>query len=66
MINFPPIDEMANKVGSKYALCVICSKRARELLANAGNPSGFEMPDKQKPLTAAAYEVYNGKVTVAK
>ena len=38
MINFPPIDEMANKVGSKYALCVICSKRARELLANAGNP----------------------------
>ena len=66
MINNPPIDEMAEKIGSKYALCVIVSKRARELLANSGNPSGFEMPDKQKPLSAAAQEVYSGKVVAAK
>ena len=66
MINEPSIDAMAEKVGSKYALCVVTSKRARELLANMGNPSGFEMPDKQKPLTCAAVEVYQGKVTVVK
>ena len=66
MINEPSIDAMAEKIGSKYALCVVVSKRARELLANVGNPSGFEMPDKEKPLSAAAREVYNGKVTVSK
>jgi len=66
MINNPPIDEMAEMIGSKYALCVVVSKRARELLANSGNPSGFEMPDKQKPLSAAAQEVYSGKVVVSK
>lgn len=29
MIQEPPIDILAEKVGSKYALCVVASKRAR-------------------------------------
>ena len=32
MINQPPIDELAERIGSKYGLCVIASKRARQLI----------------------------------
>lgn len=37
MIQEPPIDILAEKVGSKYALCVVASKRARQLLEQAQN-----------------------------
>lgn len=32
MINQPPIDELAEKVGSKYGLCVITSKELGEMV----------------------------------
>ena len=37
MINEPPIDKLTEKIGekykgSKYALCVVASKRARQLI----------------------------------
>lgn len=67
MIHEPPIDVLAEKVGSKYALCVIVSKRARQLIDTAQNQGYTELPgDYKKPITAAAWEVMNGKVTVAK
>ena len=64
MINNPPIDELANKVGSKYALCVIASKRARQITEQAQGPMATE-PLKEKPLTMAAKEVYEGKLVVS-
>ena len=66
MINNPPIDDLATKVGSKYALCVIASKRARQLIDHAQNQGLTDLPGKEKPLTKAATEIYEGKVTVSK
>jgi DNA-directed RNA polymerase omega subunit len=67
MINEPPIDELTSKIGekyegSKYAFCVIVSKRARQLNDIAKNQNASVL-NNQKPLTAAANEVYDGKIT---
>ncbi len=66
MINNPPIDELSEKVGSKYALCVIASKRARQLIDHAQSQGLTDLPDHKKPLSEAAQEIYDGKVTVSK
>ncbi len=62
MIHKPPIDELASKIGSKYALCVIASKRARQLMEQAQNQGLSELPGNQKPLSIAAQEIYDGKL----
>ncbi len=62
MIHKPPIDELAQKVGSKYTLCVVASKRARQLMEQAQNQGLQELPDKEKPLSVAAKEIYDGKL----
>ena len=63
MINNPPIDELANKVGSKYALCVIASKRARQLAVGATQLTDCKERSK---VTIAAYEVAEGTVKEVK
>ena len=45
MIQEPPIDALAQKIGSKYALCVVAAKRARQLLEQAQN---YELPIKKR------------------
>ena len=62
MIHKPPIDELAEKVGSKYALCVVASKRARQIMEQAQNQGLTELPDNEKPLSIAAQEIYDGKL----
>lgn len=62
MIHKPPIDELATKIGSKYALCVVASKRARQLMEQAQNQGLTELPNNQKPLSVAAQEIYDGKL----
>ena len=62
MIHKPPIDDLAKTIGSKYALCVVASKRARQLLEQAQNQGLTELPDNQKPLSVAAQEIYDGKL----
>ena len=57
MINYPPIDELAEKTGSK---------RARQLIDHAHNQGLTELPSKEKPLSEAAEEIYEDKVTVSK
>ena len=32
MIHKPPIDDLVEKIGSKYSLCVVASKRARQIM----------------------------------
>lgn len=59
MIHKPPIDELAERVGSKYSLCVVTSKRARQIMEQAQN-QGTEIAD--KPLSVAAQEIYDGKL----
>ncbi len=62
MIHKPPIDELAEKIGSKYALCVVASKRARQLMEQAQNQGITDFPDNEKPLSIAAQEIYDGKL----
>ena len=57
----PPIEQLSQKVGNKYKLCVVVSKRAEELqkqnYENGVNPE-------IKEITEASNEVYNNKLTV--
>lgn len=62
MIHKPPIDELAEKVGSKYTLCVVASKRARQIMEQTQNQGLTELPDKEKPLSVAAKEISDGKL----
>lgn len=66
MLHEPPIDELAEKAGCKYSLCVVCSKRARQLIDNAANQGLTEVSGGEKPLSLAAKEIYDGKVVSAK
>lgn len=62
MIHKPPIDELAKAIGSKYELCIVTSKRARQLMEQAQNQGYTELPSKEKPLSVAAQEIYDGKL----
>ena len=63
MIHKPPIDELVEKIGSKYSLCIVASKRARQLMEQAQNQGiTLENSDKEKPLSEAAQEIYDGKL----
>ena len=62
MIHKPPIDEMAQKIGSKYALCVVASKRARQIMEQAQNQGLTELPGNEKLLSVAAQEINDGKL----
>lgn len=55
----PPIDKLIEKIGCKYALVCVTSKRARFLLDKRG-----EMLETSRinPVTYAAKELYEGKV----
>ena len=66
MLHEPPIDELAEKVGCKYSLCVVCSKRARQLIDNAQNQGYTDLPGGEKPLSVAATEIYDGKIVATK
>ena len=66
MIHKPPIDELANKVGSKYELCVVTSKRARQIMEQAQNQGLTELPGNEKPLSVAAQEIQDNKLIAVK
>lgn len=59
-INNPNIIELSQKVDSRYTLCILAAKRAREIIA--GKPAlteGVEL----KPLKTAVLEINNGFIT---
>jgi DNA-directed RNA polymerase subunit omega len=59
MLIQPPIDKLIDKVGSKYALVCLVTKRARQLCDKRLNL--IEDTD-VKAVTYAAEEIYNDKV----
>ena len=68
MINEPPIDVLTNQlgdkyIGSKYVLCVVAAKRARYLIDLAKTQNSTACLDGKKPLSQAATEIYEGKIT---
>ena len=60
MIQKPPIDTLVEQAGSKYALSCVIAKRAREILDQPHTATSYS--DKHKPISAAAYEMANGRL----
>ena len=54
--------DLVNKVGSRYLLVNLVSKRAR-MIANDAEKNGD--PLTKKPVSSAIDEVYTGKLTIA-
>lgn len=63
MLLEPPIDKLVEKVGCKYALTCLVTKRAREIQQKLGE-EGMKDYDKN-PVSEAAQEVYEEKIKIA-
>ncbi|HEY8389606.1 MAG TPA: DNA-directed RNA polymerase subunit omega [Clostridia bacterium] len=63
MMTEPPIDKLIGMIDSKYALCCLISKRARQLQDK--KPEILEESN-SKAISYAAQEFYEGKLTIAK
>ena len=72
MINEPSVDEMIRKLGSeedpisRYALCTIAAKRARQIIETGKNLGVHDSTGKDKELLSACKDIAEGKVVVAK
>ena len=63
MIIEPPIEKMSEKVGNKYKLCILASKRALEIqVENIEN----KVEPEETELTQAANEIWQDKVVADK
>jgi DNA-directed RNA polymerase omega subunit len=65
MIQEPAVDFLVEKIGSKYGLCVVTAKRARQLIDQAHNQGYNDIPGKYKAITLAAKEIESGKIVSA-
>ncbi|NUU64221.1 DNA-directed RNA polymerase subunit omega [Paenibacillus agri] len=61
---YPSIDEMMNKVDSKYSLVVAASRRARQL--REGGKTDIKSPKSHKFVGVALEEVYEDRIIVTK
>lgn len=61
MMLYPPMADLVNKVGSRYALVNLVAKRARDISAAAERTGE---PLAKKAVSAAIDEVYTGKLTI--
>ena len=59
----PPIDKLIKKTDCRYMLVCGVAKRARELLQQEGE---MLARTKEKPISVAAKEIYEGKVKIDK
>ena len=72
MINEPAVDVMIRKLGteeepiSRYALCTIAAKRARQIIETQRNLGDSVSTGKEKELLTACKDIADGKVVVAK
>ena len=68
MINEPSVDALLRKLGSdeepvsRYELCVVISKRTRQIIEQMQSTGVTELPGKQKELVLACNEVMSGKI----
>ncbi|AST58915.1 DNA-directed RNA polymerase subunit omega [Thermoanaerobacterium thermosaccharolyticum] len=60
MILYPSIVDLMNRIDSKYTLCALVSKRARQIIN--GEPSLIQT-DSKKPVTIATEEINEGLIT---
>lgn len=72
MINKPPVDSLVEKLGesgvpaSRYALCVVAAKRARQLIEQDSVNSVRDNPNHVKEIALACEELESGKVKAVK
>ena len=72
MINEPSVDVMIRKLGteeepiSRYALCTVASKRARQIIETERNAGVTDSTGKDKELLVACKDIADGKVVIAK
>ena len=72
MITEPSVDVMIRKLGteedpiSRYALCTIAAKRARQIIETERNLGVHDSTGKDKELLTACKDIADGKVVVAK
>jgi DNA-directed RNA polymerase subunit K/omega len=60
MIQKPPIDKLVALAGNKYSLACGIAKRARNIIEQPHTATEFSKT--YKPISAAAYELYEGKI----
>lgn len=71
MVNEPAVDVLIRKLGteeepiSRYALCTVAAKRARQIL-EADKNLGITSDSKEKELLTACKDIADGKVIIAK
>lgn len=61
MMLYPPVADLVNKVGSRYALVNLVAKRARNIASDA-EKNGDSLT--KKAVSSAIEEVYTGKLTM--
>ena len=72
MINQPAVDDLIVKMGeegqpmSRYALCVVAAKRARQIIEQNPVQQAKENPNNLKELALACHEILNGKIIAVK
>ena len=72
MINVPAVDSLLDKLShdghsaSRYELCVVVSKRARQLIERGAVNSVNENPGKLKEIALACEEIEDGKIVSVK
>jgi DNA-directed RNA polymerase subunit omega len=62
MMLYPPLSDLVERVGSRYLLVNLISRRAREISSDS-EESGI--PLDRKPVSSAIDEVYTGKIRVS-
>jgi len=62
MMLYPPLADLVERVGSRYLLVNLISRRAREISSDSED-SGI--PLERKPVSSAIDEVYTGKIRVS-
>lgn len=63
MMLYPPVNDLVDKVGSRYQLVNVVAMRAREISA-AAEEAGE--PFDEKAVSIAINEIYAGKVSMVK
>ncbi len=73
MINEPPVDLLLEKLSmdgqpvSRYCLCIVAAKRARQALEmHAASPNAGAADDYFKEISYACREIAEGKIKCAK
>jgi len=64
MIQEPPVDKLIQVAGNKYALACGLAKRARSIIEQPHTAT--EISERYKPISAAAHELYRGKIKLVK